>query len=190
MSVPTDKITGLLNRRFINNLLPIPARNDLDWGTLAPEIQSVDVRSDRQIKLSTYRHQQPVLIYFTRMFSETQYCPLCYPHTIELNRRYREFVDRGIEILLITSLDRQQSQIVSRDLNLQMPVISDPSCGRFRRYGTGQALGAPLPAQFGVNLAGRIFFKHFFSVLDYHAEVDALLRSFDESSSTANIVLS
>jgi peroxiredoxin len=173
----TNKFKGLLNRRFFDNLLPIPAENELELGSIAPEMQMYDLRNNREVKLSDYRGVQPVILYFTRIFSEQQYCPFCYPHIKEINERYREFVDRGIEILMITSTDDRQSKIVVRDLDLQMPLLSDPSCARFRRYHVGQALGAPLPAQFAIDKDGKIVFKHLFSFLHHNAEVDILLNS-------------
>jgi peroxiredoxin len=173
----TSKFKGLINRRFFDNLLPIPAENELELGSIAPEIQIYDVRNNKQVKLSDYRGVQPVILYFTRIFTEQQYCPFCYPHIKEINERYQEFVDRGIEVLMITSTDTQQSKNVVRDLDLQMPLLSDPSCARFRRYHVGQALGAPLPAQFVVDKAGKIVFKHLFSFIHHNAEIDVLLDS-------------
>ncbi len=173
----TNKFKGLVNRRFFDNLLPIPAENELELGSIAPEIQIYDVRNNKQVKLSDYRGVQPVILYFTRIFTEQQYCPFCYPHIKEMNERYSEFVDRGIEVLMITSTDTQQSKNVVRDLDLQMPLLSDPSCARFRRYHVGQALGAPLPAQFVVDKAGKIVFKHLFSFIHHNAEIDVLLDS-------------
>jgi peroxiredoxin len=176
---------GLLNRRFFQNLLPIPAQNDLVLGSIAPAIKTQDLNHDRSIELAQYRGQKIVLLYFTRIFSATQYCPLCYPHIQEINQRYREFTDRGGEILFITSTDADQTKIVIRDLGLQMPVLSDPSCGRFRRYGTGQALGAPLPSQFMVDLEGKIRFRHLFSFIHHNAEVDILLSELDAFRSSS-----
>jgi peroxiredoxin len=173
----TSKFKGLFNRRFFDNLLPIPAQNELELGSIAPEIQIYDVRHDRQIKLSEYRGVQPVVLYFTRIFTDRQYCPFCYPHIKEMNDRYQEFVDRGFEVLMITSTDRDQSKIVVRDLDLKMPLLSDPSCARFRRYRVGQALGAPLPAQFVLDKDGRIVFKHLFSFIHHNADIDILLDS-------------
>jgi peroxiredoxin len=173
----TNKFKGLINRRFFDNLLPIPAENELELGSIAPEMQIYDVRNNKQVKLSDYRGVQPVVLYFTRIFTEQQYCPFCYPHIKEMNERYREFVDRGFEVLMITSTDTQQSKNVVRDLDLQMPLLSDPSCARFRRYHVGQALGAPLPAQFVVNKEGKIVFKHLFSFIHHNAEIDVLLDS-------------
>jgi peroxiredoxin len=172
-----NKFKGLINRRFFDNLLPIPAENELELGSIAPEMQIYDVRNNKQVKLSDYRGVQPVVLYFTRIFTEQQYCPFCYPHIKEMNERYREFVDRGFEVLMITSTDTQQSKNVVRDLDLQMPLLSDPSCARFRRYHVGQALGAPLPAQFVVNKEGKIVFKHLFSFIHHNAEIDVLLDS-------------
>lgn len=177
----TNKFKGLINRRFFDNLLPIPAENELELGSIAPEIQIYDVRNNQQVKLSHYRGIQPVILYFTRIFTEQQYCPFCYPHIKEMNERYEEFVDRGIEVLMITSTDTQQSKNVVRDLDLQMPLLSDPSCARFRRYHVGQALGAPLPAQFVVDKAGKIVFKHLFSFIHHNAEIDILLDSIPSS---------
>jgi peroxiredoxin len=173
----TTKFRGLINQRFFQNLLPIPAENELELGSIVPEIQIHDIRNDRQVKLSDYRGVKSVILYFTRIFTEQQYCPFCYPHIKEINERYGEFVDRGIEVLMISSTDTQQSKNVVQDLDLQMPFLSDPSCARFRRYYVGQALGAPLPAQFTIDQEGKIVFKHLFSFLHHNAEIDTLLDS-------------
>lgn len=170
-----NKFKGLINKRFFDNFIPIPASNELELGVIAPEIQIHDVRNNRQVKLSDYRGVKPVILDFTRIFTEHQYCPFCYPHLKAMNERYGEFLDRGIEVLIISSTDQQQSENVVRDLNLQMPFLSDPSCARFRRYHVGQALGAPLPAQFVLDKEGRIIFKHLFSFLHHNAELDPLL---------------
>ncbi len=174
-----NRFEGLINRRFFDNFLPIPAQNELELGSIAPEIQIEDVRNGRQIKLSDYRGVQPVILYFTRIFTDRQYCPFCYPHIKAMNERYAEFVDRGVEVLMITSTDREQSKIVVRDLDLKMPLLSDPSCGRFRRYYVGQALGAPLPAQFVLDRTGRIIFKHLFSFIHHNADIDVLLNAIE-----------
>jgi peroxiredoxin len=179
----TNKFKGLINRRFFENLLPIPAANELELGSIAPEIQIQDIRNDRQLKLSDYRGVQPLVLDFTRIFTDRQYCPFCYPHLQEINDRYQEFVDRGVEILLITSTDARQSKAVVRDLGLKMPLLSDSSCTRFRRYHVGQALGAPLPAQFVIDKEGKIIFKHLFSFLDPNAKIDRLLGSIDNELS-------
>lgn len=178
MLTSTD-FSGLVNERFLKNLFPIPASNDLREGMLPPNFELPDITHNRTVKLSDYRGEQPVVLAFTRIFTEKQYCPFCYPHIKELTERYEEFRDRGVELLLITSTDTQQSQVVVRDLGLPMPLLSDPSCRTFRAYQIGQALGAPLPAQFVLDENGRLRYKHLFSFLDHNASVDTLLKVLD-----------
>ena len=109
--------------------------------------------------------------------AEKQYCPFCFPHIKELNENYERFIERGVELLMITSTDEWQSQIVVRDLGLKMPLLSDPTCRVFRAYEVGQALGAPLPAQFVLDKEGKLQFKHLFSFLDHNAGTERLLAA-------------
>ena len=174
MLTSTD-FSGLLNRRFFDNFLPIPARNTFRLNRKIPNFQLPDITNNQVVKLSDYRGVSPVILCFTRIFTEKQYCPFCFPHIIALNKNYEEFKKRGIELLLLTSTDPRQSQIVVKDLRLKMPLLSDPSCHVFRGYQVGQALGAPLPAQFIVDLEGKLKYKHLFSFLDTNASVETLL---------------
>jgi peroxiredoxin len=167
--------SGLFNQRFLNNFFPIPPTNDLNIGTFPPDFSLINIATNQSLRLSDYRGKQPLVIAFTRIFTEKQYCPFCFPHIKALNENYERFTERGIEVLLITSTDDRQSQIVLRDLALKMPLLSDPSCHTFRAYQTGQALGAPLPAQFFVNQKGILCYKHLFSFLDHNADVEKLL---------------
>ena len=80
---------------------------------------------------------------------------------------------------MVTSTDERQSQVVVKDLGLKMPLLSDPSCRIFRTYQTGQALGAPLSAQFVLDIEGRLRYRHLFSFLDHNASVEKLLEQFE-----------
>lgn len=160
--------------------MPIPATNTFAIAAMTPEFELPDIRNDRTVKLSDYRNDRPVILAFTRIFTEKQYCPFCFPHIKELNERYQEFCDRNVELLLITSTDEQQSKIVVQDLGLKMPLLSDPSCRVFRAYQVGQALGAPLPAQFVLDRSGKLQYKHLFSFLDHNATVNQLLNSLEQ----------
>jgi peroxiredoxin len=163
-------------------------------GTLALPFELLDATTGRKARLAdyvssnvgsadsspnSYQPNRAVLLAFTRIFTEKQYCPLCYPHILELNAAYEQFMQRGIAVLMIASTDLRQSQIVQRDLNLKMPLLSDPSCQVFRRYQLGQALGAPLPAQFLVDQLSRIRFRHLFSFIEPNASVTRLLSAVD-----------
>jgi peroxiredoxin len=178
MLTSTD-FSGLLNERFFRNFLPIPAINELRLGVGTPDFQLPNITHGNVVKLSDYKGQQPVLLAFTRIFTEKQYCPFCFPHIKALNENYAEFQNRGIEVLMITSTDEKQSQIVVKDLGLKMPLLSDPSCRVFRTYKVGQALGAPLPAQFVLDKEGKLVYRHLFSFLDHNASVETLLTHFN-----------
>ena len=177
MLTSTD-FSGLLNERFYRNFLPIPAINELRLGVGTPDFQLPNITHGNVIKLSDYKGQQPLLLAFTRIFTEKQYCPFCFPHIKALNENYEEFQNRGIEVFMITSTDEKQSQIVVKDLGLKMPLLSDPSCRVFRTYKVGQALGAPLPAQFVLDKEGKLVYRHLFSFLDHNASVETLLTHF------------
>ncbi|MEM7553703.1 MAG: redoxin domain-containing protein [Cyanobacteria bacterium P01_A01_bin.84] len=170
-------LNNLLNKRFFRNFLPIPASNIQQIGYHTPDFQLPDITNNIPIKLSDYRNKQPVLLAFTRIFTEKAYCPFCYPHIKELNENYHLFQEQDIEVLLITSTDELQSQIVVRDLGLKMPLMSDPQCRVFRLYNVGQALGAPLPAQFLLDKQGKLCYQHLFSFFDYNASTDKLLKA-------------
>ncbi|WP_414619964.1 peroxiredoxin family protein [Calothrix sp. CCY 0018] len=178
MLTSTD-FTGLFNERFARNFLPIPAENNLQLGQLTPQFQLPDITNGSLVKLSDYQNKQPVIVALTRIFTEKQYCPFCFPHIKALNENYEQFKDRGVEVLMITSTDERQSQIVVKDLSLKMPLLSDPSCKVFSNYGVGQALGAPLPGQFILDKQGKLIYKHLFSFLDHNASIETLLSYID-----------
>ncbi len=176
----SSDFSGLINERFWRNFFPIPATNSLKLGEITPNLELRDITNNRQVKLSNYRGKQPVLLAFTRIFTEKQYCPLCFPHILALNENYERFTEKGVEVLMITSADTQQSQQVVKDLSLKIPLLSDPSCRTFKKYEVGQALGAPLPAQFLLDREGKLRFKHLFSFLYPNAEVDEVLNAIEQ----------
>ncbi len=179
--VPTSTdFSGLLNQRFARNFFPIPATNALEGGEIVPPFGLPDITNGRQVKLTNYLDKCPVVLAFTRIFTEKQYCPLCFPHIKALQEQYDEFVGRGAALLMITSTDESQSKQVVQDLGLTMPLLSDPSCRVFRAYRVGQALGAPLPAQFVLDRHGKLCFKHLFSFLEPNASVEQLLAIVDD----------
>ena len=172
--------TGLFNRRFANNFIPLPPLRVPAVGSIAPDFILPIIGSSKEIKLSDYRGKQPVVLAFTRIFTEKLFCPYCYPHIQDLKERYQEFTDKGVELLMISSTDPIQSQQIVDQLSLPYPFLYDPDCLIFRRYGVGQALGAPLPAQFIVGREGKITFRHLFSFIDGNAESDTILKELDK----------
>ncbi|MGK7952450.1 MAG: peroxiredoxin family protein [Xenococcaceae cyanobacterium] len=172
--------TGLFNRRFASNFIPLPPGQVPAVGSIAPDFSLPIIGGSQKIRLSDYQGKQPVVLAFTRIFTEKLFCPYCYPHIQDLKKRYQEFKDKGAELLMITSTDPVQSQQIVARLSLPYPFLYDPECSIFRRYGVGQALGAPLPAQFIVDSEGRITFRHLFAFTDGNAETDTILRELDK----------
>lgn len=179
----TTDLTGLFSKRFAKNLFPIPATNQFPMGIYAPSFELLEVKSGQWIKPADYVGVKPVILAFTRIFTDRHYCPLCHPHIGAMNQAYEQFVRRGVEVLMIASTDETQSKVVAHDLGLKMPLLSDPDCRAFRSYRLGQALGAPLPAQFVVDKTGRIRFRHLFSFLEPNASVERLLAVVDRGLS-------
>ncbi|MDY6937566.1 MAG: redoxin domain-containing protein [Cyanobacteriota bacterium] len=171
----SNNFSGLLNERFFKNFLPVPATNAAYLEVMPPNFQLPDITNNRTVKLSDYRGKQPVVIALTRIFTEHQYCPFCFPHIKALNENYERFLEAGAEVLMVTSTDERQSKIVVRDLGLKMPLLSNPECEVFRSYQVGKALGAPLPGQFVVDTQGKLRYKHLFSFLDRNASIETLL---------------
>ncbi|MDJ0744278.1 MAG: peroxiredoxin family protein [Xenococcaceae cyanobacterium MO_167.B27] len=174
--------TGLFNRRFASNFIPLPPGQVPKVGSIAPDFSLPIVGGGHDVKLSDYRGKQPVVLAFTRIFTEKLFCPYCYPHIQDLKERYQEFKDKGAELLMISSTDPVQSHEIVDQLSLPYSFLYDPDCSIFRRYGVGQALGAPLPAQFIVDSLGRITFRHLFSFIDGNAETDTILKELDKLS--------
>lgn len=173
MQLTSHDFSGLLNRRFFDNFLPIPAHCRFQLGQTLPDFTLPDA-AGAQHSISKYRGR-PVVLAFTRIFTEKQYCPFCYPHILSLIEAHRQFVALGATLLMITSTDSEQSKTVRQDLSLPMPLLVDPSCQTFQQYGTGQALGAPLPAQFVLDAEGKLRFQHLFSFAHHNATPERLL---------------
>ncbi len=95
MLTSTD-FSGLLNQRFFQNL-PVPATNSLNLGQTTPDFELPDITNGKLVRLSNYRGDRPVVLAFTRIFTEKQYCPFCFPHIKALNENWEKFADRNIE---------------------------------------------------------------------------------------------
>jgi peroxiredoxin len=173
-NTPTPK-SALIDGRFWRNFLPLPAGNRFQLGDRAPDFTLIEAGTRQPYRLSQHWGERPVVLEFTRIFTERHYCPLCFPHLVAMNEAYAKFAAAGAQVILITSTTLAQSQVVKTDLNLQPPLLCDPFCEVFRQYGAGQALGAPLSAQFVLDKYGRLRYWHHFSFLDYNAEPLQLL---------------
>lgn len=173
MQLTSYDFRGLISRRFFKNFLPVPATCRFQLAQKLPDFTLLGAEGTSH-RLSDYRGK-PVVLAFTRIFTEKQYCPFCYPHLVALAEAHQQFGGLGAVVLLVTSTNMAQSKVIQRDLSLKMPLLIDPSCRSFRQYGTGQALGAPLPAQFVLDSEGRLRFQHLFSFAQPNATPERLL---------------
>jgi len=172
----TASTSQVVTPNFLRYLLPVPARLALPIGSIAPDFALWDATHDRIVRLANWRGKQPVVLAFTRIFAEEVYCPFCFPHIVAMNEAYDQLRNAGAEVWMITSTNRRQSRGVVDDLQLRLPLLCDPAGTTFRAYHTGQALGAPLPAQFGLDAQGRVRFCHLFSFLHHNASPQQLLQ--------------
>ncbi|XGB41168.1 MAG: peroxiredoxin family protein [Nodosilinea sp. LVE1205-7] len=101
--------------------------------------------------------------------------PFADPHILGINQAYAQFRQAGAELFMLTSLGRREAQAVVEDLQLTLPLLADETGQSFKTYFTGQALGAPLPGQFVLDVQGRLRYAHLFSFLDHNAAPETLL---------------
>lgn len=87
----STNFSGLLNDRFWQNVWPLPPQNQLKRGALVPDGELPAVGLNTPVRLSAVWQEQPLLLVFTRIFTEHQYCPLCYPYLKTLNETMRRF---------------------------------------------------------------------------------------------------
>lgn len=175
VSPESSSPSNLISLRFWRHFLPLPPVNRLRLGDRAPDFTLTAAQSRQPYRLSQHWGQKPVVLAFTRIFTERHYCPICFPHLVALSEATDKIHAAGAALILITSTPLPQSRVVQTDLGLRAPLLCDPSGGVFRQYGVGQALGAPLSAQFVLDRYGRIRFWHRFSFLDANAEPNQLL---------------
>ncbi|MGB3136828.1 MAG: peroxiredoxin family protein [Nodosilinea sp.] len=160
--------------------VPVPPRLALLLGQIPPDFALVDVTHQRTVRLANWRGKQPVVLVFCRIAAALAYSPERYASLVVMNEAYDQFRNAGAEVLAISSQPQRQTQAVVEDLGLDLPLLSDPSGGVYRAYHTGQAGGAPLPAQFLLDAQGRLRYCHLFSLLHPVALPETLLTVIEQ----------
>jgi len=161
---------------FWRYLLPRPPWLGLPLGQIPPDFALWDVTHQRTVRLANWRGKQPVVLVFARLAAQDVYQPTDHRHLVAVNRAYEPFRNAGAEVMVITTLSLRHAQGVVDDLQLSLPLLRDTTGDSFRAYHTGQALGAPLPAQFILDAQGRLRYGHLFSLLHTHAAPEQLLK--------------
>jgi peroxiredoxin len=92
-----------------------------------------------------------------------------------LREQYPAFQERGAEVVVVTTTDVPTSKLIAEDLALPYPLLSDPEWVVFKGYGTGAALGVPLPAQFLIDSTGRVVERYLCDLVPDHPPLDVTL---------------
>ncbi|MBE9136345.1 redoxin domain-containing protein [Nodosilinea sp. LEGE 07088] len=156
--------------------VPRPPRLALDLGQICPDFAHWDVTHQRTVRLANWRGRQPVVLVFCRIFADLVYSPQRYAYLVAINQAYPQFRNAGAEVLLITNTIQRQGQALVHDLGLTLPLLCDVAGSSFRAYFTGQAWGAPLPAQFVLDAQGCLRYSHLYSILHAQAAPEILLE--------------
>ena len=160
--------------------VPLPPRLGLPLGQISPDFALWDVTHQRTVRLANWRGKQPVVLVFCRLAAAIAYSPQRHPHLLAIDQAYSQFRNAGAEVLVVSPQPQRRNQAVVSDLGLGLPLLSDPTGAVFRAYYTGQALGAPLPAQFVLDAQGRLRYAHLFSLLHPVAPPETLLAALEQ----------
>ncbi|WP_017298039.1 peroxiredoxin family protein [Nodosilinea nodulosa] len=160
--------------------VPLPPLLGLPFGQIPPDFALWDVTHQRTVRLANWRGKQPVVLVFCRITAAIAYGAQTHDHLMAMDKAYAQFRNAGAEVLAISSQPQRQTQAVVEDLGLSLPLLSDPTGTVFQAYHTGQAWGAPLPAQFMLDAQGRLRYCHLFSLLHQAAAPETLLATLEQ----------
>jgi len=146
-----------IHEKFIVNFAPRASVQMFQIGDVAPDFELPDSEG-RMRRLSEFRGK-PLLLVFTRIFTDKIFCPVCYPHLLALRNDYEKFQALGAEILLVNTTRVEMTKIIVQEQDFKFPVLSDAEWKVFQQYGLGAALGAPMPGQFLLDKQGVIRFQ-------------------------------
>lgn len=77
--------------------------------------------------------------------------------------------------MVVSTTGVEASKYIAEELKLPFPFLSDPDWTVFKGYGTGAALGVPLPAQFLIDGKGRVVERILSDFLPKHLDLDETL---------------
>lgn len=77
--------------------------------------------------------------------------------------------------MVVSTTGVEASKYIAEELKLAYPFLSDPDWTVFKGYGTGAALGVPLPAQFLIDGTGRVVERILSDFLPKHLDLDETL---------------
>nr|BFE87038.1 hypothetical protein GCM10020093_096390 [Planobispora longispora] len=99
----------------------------LETGSPAPDIVLEDT-DGQVVRLSDYRGDQAVLVYFMRSTS----CPVCNRHVHDLIRRRDEFAAGGLRVFVAVPEDRRTAAEWKTRRRIPFPVLTGRGGARTR----------------------------------------------------------
>ena len=108
---------------------------DLKIGSIAPDF-SLPSNLGREIKLSDFKSQANVVLFFVREYNWIQ----CRSHAAQLGRLYPDFKSKNVEILVILGDSPEKAAQYAQILHLSFPVLADPERSVYHRYGLDKVL--------------------------------------------------
>jgi cytochrome c biogenesis protein CcmG, thiol:disulfide interchange protein DsbE len=149
---------------------PAPVEVRAEPGSLAPDFALPNL-DGRTVRLSEFRGRKAVLLNFW-----ATWCPPCRAEMPTMERAYREYGPRGLEILAVT-IDAGRADGVRafmQELNLTFPALLDPDMTVLYAYRLGGIPGSFLIDRRGVVRAVEFGFRDWASA-ESRRKLEALL---------------
>ena len=110
------------------------------------------------IRLSAFRENQNVLLYFMRSFT----CAHCTYYVRQLVKHYAEIKTHNTEVLVVGIGETREAQGLARRLSIPFPVLNDPEGVVYEQFTLNRVLLSLLQqsAAFVIDQAGMIRFSH------------------------------
>lgn len=126
------------------------ATNTTKEGDIAPEFELLDDRGN-QVRLSDYRGET-VILYFYPMDKT----PGCTTEAINIRDAWKEFVDRDVAVLGISTDDVESHRDFKECYQLPFKLLADPEHVVCERYGTQGAGNMATRTTFLIDETGRV----------------------------------
>lgn len=121
----------------------VPTVERPDYATKDFPIVDMETLDQQTISTSDYLNKPCVFIFF-----RGSWCPFCVLQVSELQQNLQAFLDRGIEIALITGEHPDKLQSFSKTINLTMTILWDRQMILAKHFKILHENGHPLPVKF------------------------------------------
>jgi len=149
---------------------------------MTPDFSAQDLVHERTVRLANYRGQSPVLMLFLGRPISPMREQMGVSLVAELNRQ-RDSLQSIATVLLVGLGSAVALRTFAANLGLGLPLVHDPEGTVHRAYCTGQTWGDhPCPAQFIVDVQGRLRYYHLSSLLHPYPTAAQILDALEQIS--------